>query len=228
MIVVVASRRDGAAERLVASWGLESSALLRAEDLSAQGWRVEYPPGNSGQAVVSGRVLPEDAVRGVLVRLPVVTEDEIPRISQEDRAYVAAEMTAFLVAWLSSLACPVLNRPCPTNLLGPNLRNEQWVQMAARLGFMVEAVRRQHQLGGSDPVAASPVGMTTVFVVGERSLGAASARQASTALRLARAAGVELLRVHFRGDAVAGADYAMDLDDRRIVEALAARFQLPV
>ncbi len=62
-------------------------------------------------------------------------------------AYVSAEMTAFLLSWLSGLDCPILNRPTPNCLSGPGWRQEQWIHLAARLGIPVDPVQRYAKLG---------------------------------------------------------------------------------
>ena len=61
--------------------------------------------------VVDGRIVRCQKIAGVLTRLPYVYEREVHHIALDDRQYVAAEMGAFLTAWLASLACPILNRP---------------------------------------------------------------------------------------------------------------------
>ena len=75
----------------------------------------------------------------MLTRVPAVFEDELTDIMFSDRSYVAAEMTAFLLFWLSRLRCPVLNEPTATCLAGRYWRREQWIDQAARAGIAVHA-----------------------------------------------------------------------------------------
>ena len=107
--------------------------ILTCEDLSAPGWRHRL--GGASTAVIGGETVPAAGIRGVLIRRSHMLEWEPEHIVPGDRAYVAAEMTAFLRSWLSGLGCPVLNRPAPTCLSGPGWCREQWVQTAARLGI---------------------------------------------------------------------------------------------
>ncbi len=143
MLVVVAGRHDATAKTFVERHAAAGVALLSSDDLSRPGWRFSLAsggPGPDGAAVVGGHQVATADVAGVLTRLPRVTEAELPGIVPEDRTYVAAEMTAFLLAWLSSLRCPVLNRPTTTCLAGPYWWPAQWVRVAHALGVPVRPV----------------------------------------------------------------------------------------
>jgi hypothetical protein len=192
MLVVVASRLDEGARALA-----DRSAdvrVLTCEDLSVAGWR--HRPGASGAstAVVGGEVVSAAEIGGVLTRRSRVLEWEPDHVVAGDRAYVAAEMTAFLRSWLSGLGCPVLNRPATTCLSGPGWYREQWVLTAARLGIPVRPLRWRP---GSAAGVPEDEAAFTATVVGERCLGAADPASAAWALRLARAARVDLLAAHF-------------------------------
>jgi hypothetical protein len=114
-----------------------------------------------------------------------------------DRAYVSAEMTAFLLSWLSELDCPILNRPTPTCLSGPGWRQEQWIHLAARLSIPVDPVKRCAKFGEEASAESGPEPREAVTVVGKRCFHAMDERQAVHAQRLAAAAGVGLLALHF-------------------------------
>ncbi len=212
MLVVVASRHDKAAEALVANWAAHGHgvSLLTPEDLSVVGWRHylssidgEINSPLSSSAVVGGVAMSTtcaialDQITGVLTRLPSIFEQELLHIIPEDRAYVATEMNAFLIAWLSSLKCPVLNRPTPTYLLGPAWRPEQWVYAAAQLGIPVRPVRRQSSMSANVCPQVLEKSSVKVTVVGDRCLGEVEKTLASHARRIADAAQVDLLTVHF-------------------------------
>ena len=141
MFIVIASRHDLIARDLVARWMAYDAVLLTCEDLSVVGWR-HYPGApEASTARVGGREVRMGHIAGVLTRLPYISDAELSHIVTDDRAYVAAEMMAFLVSWLSQLTCPVLNRPTPSCLVGPYWRQAQWVYIAAQLGLPVR-VRR--------------------------------------------------------------------------------------
>ena len=93
-------------------------------------------------AVIGGRPVKCDEITGVLIQRPCIFEQELLHISAVDRQYVAAEMNAFLISWLSRLTCPILNRPTAMSLSGPNWRPEQWVHAAAILGIPVSPTKK--------------------------------------------------------------------------------------
>lgn len=211
MLVVVARSQDQAAQALTARWAPHRAALLSCEDLSTAGWRYPLGAPEASTAVVGGRVVPVDEIAGVLTRLPAVTPQDLGHIVPEDRDYVAAEMTAFLVAWLAALRCPVLNRPTPGFLMGPSWRHEQWVRTAARLDIPVQPVRRSSGPAADTAAEHAAVSPATVTVVGTRCFGPVDARLMVQAQRLADAAEVDLLAVHFSGPEAGAAFLAADL-----------------
>ena len=183
---------------LAARPGTDRIALLTCEDLSVPGWRHYVAAAGTSVAVIDGREVAVEEITGVVTCLPNVSELELLHIVPSDRAYVAAEMSAFLLSWLSALSCPVLNRPSPTCLSGPYWRPEQWARLASEVGMRVQPVHRRVAL---DIVCQRPPSRTgvTVTVIGERCLGQAHTATLAAASRLARAAGVELLTVRVSG-----------------------------
>src|SRR5208283_3357688 len=145
MIVIVANRWDETPKAVASRWAVQDVGVMMPQDLSVAGWRQSSGGLDSDVAVVEGKRVPQKEITGVLARLPCVFEEELIEIAPADRRYVAAEMTAFLLFWLSRLKCPVLNRPTPTCLSGPYWRAEKWVHVAARAGIPVQAARRDTQ-----------------------------------------------------------------------------------
>jgi hypothetical protein len=193
MLAIVARQHDPVARDLADTWGLEREVgLLTCQDLSTAGWRhsVATDCEAPATAVVGGRVIEARQLDAVLTLLPVVTEAELPHIAPADQTYVAGEMNAFLLSWLSSLGCRVVNRPTARSLAGPGWRPEHWVRIAALLGAPV----RQVEVGGPTVDAA-----VVATVVGERCVGDVHHALAAHALALARVAGVDLLDVQFSG-----------------------------
>ncbi len=195
MIVIVANRSDRIAAACASRWAREDVGVLTARDLSVAGWRQRPGQLDSGIAVIEGRLVPQREITGVLTLLPSVTKGELVHIAPADRAYVAAEMTAFLLFWLSGLRCPVLNRPTPMCLSGPGWRREQWVSAAAQAGIPVQPCHRHAVLGSAADQATTA--STVVTVAGHSVIGNADSALRAHALRLARFAGVELLAGHF-------------------------------
>ena len=209
MLVVLAYRHDAAARALVDRWRAagERSALLTCEDFTRPGWVYVAGDPAAGSADIDGQVIATSEVRAVVVRIPAVGEGELAHVHQDDRSYAASEIQAFLLAWLSSLHCPVLNRPSPSNLGGPWWSLAQWVQRARRLGILARPVtERVVFVADASPVTERRVDGSAIlvdvvgnraFLAGGRDPAASEAALVEAAVSLARDAGVELLRVYF-------------------------------
>jgi len=224
LTLVVAGRHDGQARDLVQRWSGSGAGLLTCEDLSVAGWRYTLGEPESSTLVIGGRRIAADEIAGVLTRLSHVSEHDLSRIVQQDRRYVAAEMTAFLQSWLSTLECPVLNRPVSTSLSGPGWCHEQWVQTATRLGIPVRPVRRRIAFPADAPGAEPLPPDVTLTVVGERCLGPVNGVLTAQARRLARVARVDLLSVRFGetedGPELLGADAWPDVSSPEVADAI--------
>ena len=195
MILVVASQVDDVASRLVSEFPRGSAELLTCLDLSLPGWHVSCEAPSQSVCIAGGQKFNAESITGVICLLPCVFEQELVHIQPEDRAFVAAEMTAFLSFWLSSLSCPKLNPSTPGCLSGPGWRAERWLAAAASAGLPVSPLRRSTRpdswLGDA---AASSVNVT---VVGRRCLGHDDPQLRFWARSLATQAGLDLLRVDF-------------------------------
>lgn len=200
------------------------ATLLTSADLSVAGWRHSLDPCSTSTAVLGGRRVATGDITAVLTRWPCIFDQELAQIVPEDRAYVAAEMTAFLRSWLTRLPCPVVNRPTAASLTGPSWRPEQWVHVAAGLGIRVRPIRRLARLSAEVSPKNQEPPPSTVTVVGEDSFGEVDPVLKTQARRLAAAAGVGLLAVHFsgpeRGAELISADPLPDLGDGAVADAL--------
>jgi hypothetical protein len=221
MIIILASRWDATTEALAACWASRPIGIMTPRDLCVSGWSqrlgaCDADTDLSDMAVVQGRSIPQREITGVLTRLPWVTEDEVIEIAAHDRAYVAAEISAFLLFWLSRLRCRVLNPPTPTCLSGPYWRAEKWVHMAARVGIPVLPVRRDTRSESREGVSPSTT-TVAVTVIGRRVFGKAHREILNQSRRLAELANVALLTLRFasaeRGAAFIDADTFPTLDD---------------
>lgn len=197
MIVIVGSRHDAEARNLVQAWSRNNAALLSAEDMISPGWIIRPGDVASSTAVVAGRRVPVRALRAVLTRRPAVLVEELPDIHAEDRAYVAAEINALLVAWLTVLPCRVLNRPTATSLCGPGWSSLHWQAAAARCGLLRAS-------NDSPPTQ-------TVVVCDEQVHGTRSISLRKKALSLARHAGVQLLELRLSAGRLVHASVCPDL-----------------
>ncbi len=225
MLVIVASRFDTGAQALADGWP-GSARVLTPADLSLRGWR-HATGADDNTAVIGGRLVAAGEIDRVVTRLPAVVESELGSIVAGDRGYVAAEMTAWLVAWLWELPGPVLNRPSTGYLMGPAWTREQWLLEARRLGIPAVTARRSTEIGDGCGASGGPPCGAMVTVAGGRPIGAGGDTLAEAAAALAEAAGVELLRAWFTSrdeDArFVDADYYVDLEQPDVRAAIVGR-----
>jgi hypothetical protein len=207
LIVVVGSAHDPRARSLVAHWGVPCAALLSAEDLSRPGWVLDVPERGRGRCVAGERIIPDRTITGILTLRPRIFAEELGHVAPPDRGYVAAEMTAVLLAWLAARRCPVLNAPSASALAGPNWRAARWRHAAHALGIPVARSER-----------VEDATVTELVMIGSRCFGAVEGRVAAFAAALGRAAGVELLGCRFtpEGEFLSATPWpALDREDIR-------------
>jgi hypothetical protein len=242
VLVLIASRHDAAAGALCRRAPAGTARVLSWRDLSTPGWRYYAHPEDGHDSVVIGGVpLATAAVSAVVTRCPSVPPYELGHIVPADRAYVAAEMTATLLAWLTRLRCPVANRPHAGCLSGPRWHPERWSAVATSLGLSALPLARRAVPGllPSTPRPLAPPGFEhhAVTVVGDRAIEPADSSRveprpeiAHAALAVAHAVGTALLRVWFavRGTEYwfLGADLDADLANASVADALLTHLAL--
>lgn len=199
MIVVVASGHDPRARSVMEHWDSQRAMMLTAEDLCMPGWQFTVPRPQIGMAVIGGKLVADAEIEGILTLRPCIFPEELLSIAAAHRSYVAAELNAFLLAWLAAQTCPVLNRPTASCLAGPNWRAEQWTLVAARLGIPAQP---RHCIPDrqSDKSIENFEEAYEITAVGEQCFGCPDTALRANTLRLARAAGVDLLSVRFSRD----------------------------
>jgi hypothetical protein len=196
LIIILGKQEDETAAWLAERWRTHSAMVVSPFDLSQSGW-VHYVGSPQHSRLRLGALdAGEEDVGGVLVRMASVEPQDLQHIAERDRAYVAAEMTAFLLAWLSGLACPVLNRPTSQSLGGPAFRKEQWVQFASRMGIPSAPSRRDSRAMRSTREDNCGCEVT---VVGSACFGDADRILTQSARQLAASSGADLLSVSFTG-----------------------------
>jgi hypothetical protein len=188
MIAIVASRRDAEAVALADAW---RARLIDAADLCRPGWRFDVAAPGDGTCVVAGEPVRVAELTGVLTRRPAVLAAELVEIAADDRDYAAAEIQAFLTAWLAALPCRVVNRPSARSLSGPAWTSAHWEAAARRAGLAWD----RHARGDHHDVHAC----------GDRCFGECAADELDAVRRLAREANVHLLAVRFVGDVAVAA-----------------------
>jgi hypothetical protein len=226
MIIVFAQEHDETAKNLVRRWKDRGARLMVSADLSRAGWSCTSRNPASSQYVIEGVRYDSSEIQGVLVRSPAVMASDLSHITSSDRSYVASEMTAFLVYWLTTLRCPVLNRPTPRSLCGPGWYPEHWIHYAAQAGLRVRPMSRSITLTSVDPPrwpeCSGP--FTELTVVGRAAFGNATPDVAAKACALAAVAGVDLVKFRFDGACFLQADLCPTLDDERVEQAVLGYF----
>ena len=197
MLAILASCCDDLAKDLVAQWSSLDAILLTPASLSQFGWRCDWD-GDRSYLVINKEIICSTQLSGVLVLLPWVWPDELTHISASERTYVAAEMTAFLSGWLSSLKCPVINQPTANCLIGPQWRLHHWLQAANKAGLDIVPKRHKVTPGGNELISISSVNeLVTVTVVGDACLGVLEDLSiAHSITQIARIAGVTALSAY--------------------------------
>jgi hypothetical protein len=223
MLLVLCSRADRAALDFAKRHANDGVRAVTCADVSRPGWKIALRRGVDGAIGATlaagfsdGRV-GGDQIDGVITRLGHVSEAELGHVVPEDRPYIAAEMQAFLFAFLNALACRKVNRPSLGCLYAPHLRASEWKRLARGLGLAV------------DDSASVTVGVTTgalidITVAGEHVWGDASAPLREATQRLALAADVTYLRARYavtsRDARLWGADAYPRLESEDVGSAL--------
>ncbi|MBO0781113.1 MAG: hypothetical protein J2P37_20025 [Ktedonobacteraceae bacterium] len=200
MLVIAAHHGDPVAQTLLERWSAHGACLLTCTDLSRPGWSYDPASPEQAIAVIDGREVVTGQITGVLNRLVRISPHEITWMRREDREYAANEMNAFLLAWLSQLSCPVLNRPRAACLAGPQWRLERWIMLATRVGISVHPlIRHTKNMQAINEGLQVDREFTTITIVGENWYGDAHPTLAMKACQLAKATQAQLLTIYFSG-----------------------------
>jgi len=138
--------------------GLEPLHLISCDSLAFNvRWehRLENGHIHTGMTLPGGLPIQSGNVRGVLNRLSNVPNSSLMLIHPSDRYYIASELQAFFLSWLTSLASPVVNRPTPLGLAGQIRHASEWVLLATKAGLP----NRGYSQSSQDPVLPWDTGM---------------------------------------------------------------------
>jgi hypothetical protein len=198
-VVILADRADTGARLLAADIG-DRAVVATPADLSRPGWTYRPEPRRRQAMTVDGPITVDD-IAVVVTRLTAVFDMHVMHVVPADRGYVAAEMTAFLRAWLDGLAIPVVDPPSTTSLSGPAWTLEQWAQQSARVGVPFVPIRRT--IPAVITATAPPSDLRQVQVAGDalRTVGPVSNEEIDWTRRLAGAAEVHFLTLTLDPDA---------------------------
>jgi len=196
-ILIIAERFDDRARVLAA--GLGGRAVVVAPcDLSRPGWTFHPDPGKR-TGCNGAEVFFASELSAVIIRLIAVFPGQILHVAAKDREYVAAEMTAFLRAWLYGLSCPLINPPTGSSLSGPAWEQERWAMLAHRVGVPFVSTRLKVPADRDRLPEVNPQHRRRVVIVGEELVtgGECPGELVTAARTLVSAAGIYCGAVHF-------------------------------
>jgi hypothetical protein len=157
MLLVVTSASDPDLPLLTAC---PSVAVVVPAHLSQSGWLYKVGASATARLVTSRGDTRADELSGVLTRTQRVWTSDLQHIHEDDREYVAAEMTAFLAALINELPCPLLNRPRANSLWGPSWTSEHWWRASTKEAFPVCCNYNQRC---TDAASVVVVGTKTIY-----------------------------------------------------------------
>lgn len=141
MIIVLANEYDNGAKQLVEYFNATiGTKLLTPRSLASNGWYSEFNFENSQNTfMIDNQEYNLDKIDCILTLTQFVTKDELLFIQEEDRVYIAQEMTAFLLGWLYKLNNIVINKPTAASLLGISWRQSRWLLEISKFDIKVKA-----------------------------------------------------------------------------------------
>jgi hypothetical protein len=184
-LAVLATPDDPAWPALRSAWN-GPTVRLSSRDLSRPGWRLAVNAPADARLATEDGVLEARSLAAIVVRLGWIHAWELCWIDEAEREYVAAEMNAFLLAFLHLAPCLVMNRPTALCLAGPMWRPAAWRAAAANMGLT--------------PASALETATWRIDVVGRRAAGPATRSTLASSAALAGAANADLLCLEMTGE----------------------------
>lgn len=177
--------------------GLQPFEIILPEELLI-GARIAHRIGEDGADVHvelhDGRKFNAENIAGVLNRLLEMPVTCLRELGERDREYVAEEQRALYVSWLSSLPCPVLNRPSPAGLCGEWRDACEWQLLASAAGLDSLPISCSSRDADRAESLTNPV---TLLVVGSQVVGVAPVEVTTGSLALAQRSRTALLGLTF-------------------------------
>jgi hypothetical protein len=148
MILILAHLQDrtafAVAHLLATRHGADYVRTLTAEELAVEvGWSYRHTSSGieTELRMPDGDRLSDCRVGIVFNRLRQVSVPQFESGPRGDRDYAAAEIHALTLSWLSSLRCPVVNRPSVRGLAGADRSIAEWLLLAGRAGLPARRMR---------------------------------------------------------------------------------------
>jgi hypothetical protein len=224
-IWVVAAAGDPAAGRLLEQWPPGVARAMTPATIAACAWQWSLGADGTVAWQVRDALGAPPGVRGIVNLLEQVRPCDLPQFQPAERSYVAAELTAFLHAWLHTLDCRKLNPPSLSTLNG-ELSELTWRAQAMRCGMLVTAYSTDDGLCASSEQPADAT--ITVSVIGRRTVGMRHARLLDAALALRECTRLPMLQLTCRdtpeGLVFCRATVRPDFSDETVSDAVRAYF----
>lgn len=201
MVLVLASIFDRAAASFATELAFRTSAsLVTCSDLALAPLSLEHPSFDTSTITINGERLAVPQFRGVLNLLPVVFPDELLFYDEAEREYQSAEFHALLTFFLSSLRCPVVNRPTAASLTGPFASQVGWRQLARAEGLPVSKVKITSGSFVNPFVITAGTESIEIACLNGRVIGSSHGNLSNWTINLAKRGDVKYLRaIYTRG-----------------------------
>lgn len=139
MILVISPLLNDTIEQAFAGWSQTTEiALLTVKDMMTEGWQLHSHRFEDSFFVANGKQRAVNEIDGVINLLPFIYEKELIQIKEDDRPYVASELTAMMTYFLTKLPCKTINRPNAESLIGASAMYHQWKPLATKLGIPIQ------------------------------------------------------------------------------------------
>jgi hypothetical protein len=202
MILVLAGIVDEAAASFARELASEAAvSLVTCADLASAPLNVRHPDFEASTITVRGDTISVRELAGVVNLLPAVVPHELIFYDEAEREYQAAEIHALLTFFLSSLACPVINRPTAASLTGPFLNPLGWRPLARSSGVALAGLDVRSDVFANPFLVPSGCEAIEVACLGNRLIRPSGTVADAHTLTLARRGGVEYLRAVYARDA---------------------------
>ena len=227
MILIISNYLDDTAGELLKLFPAGKASLFTSQHLSSRGIAAYSNQFNNSYVTIEENSLSVESITGVITLIPSIFPWELIQIEKEDREYVAGEMTAFMIYFLSCLRCPKLNPPSPSCLSGFNWRQEHWIKKAFELRIPVKPI----EISSREKIKTNYLDaeIITIIIIGNQFCGQDNELLISYAFHLARHTGMKLLQVNFikySNDETyfLSASQFPDLDNNSVMEAMVDYF----
>ena len=201
MVVILTHAQDAAALWLhaaLSTLAIDDVELVAVEQL-VYSRRIIHRLDRTGDRgaihLADGRVMRAEAITGLINRVQYLPTQHFATAEASDRAYATQELSAFMLAWLDSIAGRVINPAVPFALDGGAFQPETVVHLAAAAGLPTTTWRVGTNGPESGATPTLPVSHTAIVLDG-RLFGAPLASHLQDGCRqLAALLGVPLLQV---------------------------------